>query len=138
MSSLNQCQFIGNLGRDPEVRHTQAGAKIVHLNLAVSERWKSREGTQHERTTWVPVVIFNEKLGEIAERYLKKGDKCFVSGQFQTRKWTDQQGQERYSTEIVMSQFNGQLVLLGGRSGGTSPDAAQAGPSHGLDDDIPF
>lgn len=118
---LNRCEFIGNLGRDPEVRNTQAGKKVVTLNLAVTEKWKDQSGERKERTEWVRVVIFNEGIGGVAERYLSKGSRCYVSGQMATRKWTDQSGAEKYTTEIVLSQFDGKLVLLDGRdSGGDS------------------
>lgn len=143
---LNRCDFIGNLGADPEIRHTQAGDKVVSFRLAVSEKWKDRNGERQERTTWVPVVIWNEKLGEVAERYLSKGSRCFVSGAFVTRKWTDQSGQEKYSTEIVLQRFRGELVLLGGRDeGGQAPERdyserrkAERGIADDLDEDLPF
>ena len=140
---LNRCDFIGNLGRDPEVRSTQSGQKIVNLNLAVSEKWRDASGEQKERTEWVRVVIWNEKLGEIAEKYLTKGSRCYVSGQLHTRKWTDQSGAEKYSTEIVLQRFNGTLVLLGGgeKSGGDYGQREaykSSGGGGALDDEIPF
>jgi single-strand DNA-binding protein len=113
--SVNKVVLIGNLGRDPEVRHTQDGQKIVHLAVATSERWRDRaSGEQRDRTEWHRVVIFNERLGEVAERYLSKGRSVYLEGQLQTRKWTDQSGQERYTTEVVLQRFRGELVLLGG------------------------
>ncbi len=125
--SVNKVILVGNLGRDPEVRYTQDGQKIVHLAVATSERWRDRNtGENRERTEWHRVVIFNERLGEVAEKYLSKGRSVYLEGQMQTRKWTDQSGQERYSTEVVLQRFRGELVLLGGR------DDVSAGPS---DDD---
>ena len=159
--SVNKVILVGNLGRDPEVRHTQDGTKIVHLSVATSERWRDRSsGENRERTEWHRVVIFNERLGEIAEKYLAKGRTVYLEGQLQTRKWTDQSGQERYTTEVVLQRFRGELTLLGGRGddagfGGGSPDddEGRGGPSGGgggggggrkssgfddLDDEIPF
>jgi single-strand DNA-binding protein len=117
--SVNKVILVGNLGRDPEVRHTQDGQKIVHLAIATSERWRDRSsGENRERTEWHRVVIFNERLGEVAEKYLAKGRSVYLEGQIQTRKWTDQSGQERYTTEVVLQRFRGELVLLGGRDEG--------------------
>ena len=114
--SVNKVILVGNLGRDPEVRHTQNNQKVVNLRIATSERWRDRQsGESKERTEWHSVVIFNENLADIAERYLRKGSSVYVEGQLQTRKWTDQSGQERYSTEVVLSRFKGELTLLGGR-----------------------
>jgi single-strand DNA-binding protein len=121
--SVNKVILVGNLGRDPEVRHTQDGSKIVHLAIATSERWRDRtSGENRERTEWHRVVIFNERLGEVAEKYLSKGRSVYLEGQLQTRKWQDQSGQERYSTEVVLQRFRGELVLLGGRDEGSLPD----------------
>ena len=162
--SINKVILVGNLGRDPEVRTTQDGSKIVNLSLATSERWKDRNsGEQRERTEWHRVVIFNENLGRIAEQYLRKGSNCYIEGQLQTRKWTDQQGSEKYTTEVVLQRYRGELTLLGGRGesamgdGGFGDDpnsyspksADSARSSSGstppplrdtsdLDDDIPF
>jgi single-strand DNA-binding protein len=119
MAGVNKVIILGRLGRDPEVRNFQNGGKVVNLRLATSERYKDREGNQQERTEWHSVAIFNEKLGEIAERYLKKGSEVYVEGQLETRKWQDQSGQDRYSTEIVLRQFRGELALIGGRSSGS-------------------
>ena len=117
--SVNKVILVGNLGRDPEVRHTQDGNKIVHLAIATSERWRDRNsGENRERTEWHRVVIFNERLGEVAEKYLSKGRSVYLEGQLQTRKWQDQSGQERYTTEVVLQRFRGELVLLGGRDEG--------------------
>jgi single-strand DNA-binding protein len=110
---------VGNLGKDPEVRSTQDGSKIVNLTLATSETWNDRaSGERKERTEWHRIVIFNDRVADVAERFLKKGAKIYVEGSLQTRKWTDQQGQERYTTEVVIGRFNGQLTMLDGRSGG--------------------
>ncbi len=152
--SVNKVILVGNLGRDPEVRYTQDNRKIVHLTVATSERWKDRgTGEARERTEWHRVVIFNENLADVAERYLSKGRSVYIEGQLQTRKWTDQNGQERYTTEIVLQRFRGELVLLGGRGeggGDALPDAegaldrpaparrAAAPREEDLDDDIPF
>ncbi|MBV8094572.1 MAG: single-stranded DNA-binding protein, partial [Acetobacteraceae bacterium] len=118
--SVNKVILVGNLGRDPEVRNTQDGQKIVTLNLATSETWNDRSsGERKERTEWHRVVIFNDRIGDVAERYLRKGRKVFIEGSLQTRKWTDQSGQERYTTEVVIGRFKGELVLLDrGEEGG--------------------
>jgi single-strand DNA-binding protein len=129
--SVNKVILVGNLGRDPEVRHTQDGQKIVHLALATSERWRDRStGEQRDRTEWHRVVIFNERLGEVAEKYLSKGRQVYIEGQLQSRKWTDQSGQERYTTEVVLQRFRGELTLLGGRGEDTG-----AGPADEPQDD---
>ena len=112
--SVNKVILVGNLGRDPEVRSTQTGNRIVNLSIATSERWKDRStGEPRERTEWHRVVVFNDALGRIAEQYLKKGSTCYIEGQLQTRKWTDDQGSEKYSTEVVLQQYRGALTLLG-------------------------
>lgn len=115
--SVNKVTLIGNLGRDPEIRAMQNGDKIVQINIATSDRWKDKNtGEQRERTEWHRVVIFNEALGKIAEQYLKKGSTVYIEGQLQTRKWTDQQsGQEKYTTEVVLQRYRGELTLLGSR-----------------------
>jgi single-strand DNA-binding protein len=164
--SVNKVILVGNLGRDPEVRQTQDGTKIVHLAIATSERWRDRNsGEQRERTEWHRVVIFNDRLADVAERYLSKGRQVYLEGQLQTRKWTDQSGQERYTTEVVLQRFRGELTLLGGRgedvggggggggfdeggyqggggsrSGAGGGGGSVGGPSGGddLDDEIPF
>ena len=131
--SVNKVILIGNLGRDPEVRHTNDGMPIVNLSVATSEQWRDRtSGERRERTEWHRVVIFNERLGEVAQKYLHKGSKVYLEGQLQTRKWTDQQGQERYSTEVVMQRFRGELTMLdsrgeGGGGGGGGYDAPGGG-----------
>lgn len=120
--SVNKVILVGNLGRDPEVRNTQTGGKIVNLALATSETWNDRaSGERKERTEWHRVVVFNERLGDFAEKYLRKGSKIYVEGALQTRKWTDQGGQERYTTEVVLQTFRGELVSLDSRSGGGDP-----------------
>jgi single-strand DNA-binding protein len=117
--SVNKVILVGNLGRDPEVRNTQDGNKIVNLALATSETWNDKaSGERKEKTEWHRVVIFNDRVADVAERFLKKGAKIYVEGALQTRKWTDQGGQERYTTEVVIGRFNGQLTMLDGRSGG--------------------
>ena len=131
--SVNKVILVGNLGRDPEVRHTQNNQKVVNMRIATSERWRDRQsGENKERTEWHSVVIFNENLADIAERYLRKGSSVYVEGQLQTRKWTDQSGQERYTTEVVLSRFKGELTLLGGRGEGGGD--AMSGPSDYGDD----
>ena len=153
--SVNKVILVGNLGRDPEVRNTQDGSRIVHLSVATSDRWRDRQsGEQRERTEWHRVVIFNDKLGEIAERYLRKGSKVYVEGALQTRKWTGNDNQERYTTEVILQRFRGELTLLDGRGeggamdrdagsgyggGGSRPDSGPPGAlDTALDDDIPF
>jgi single-strand DNA-binding protein len=163
--SVNKVILVGNLGRDPELRSTQDGMRIANLAVATSESWRDRtSGERRERTEWHRVVIFNERLAEIAEKYLKKGAKVYLEGALQTRKWTDQGGQERYTTEIVLQRFRGELTMLdsarGAGGGGPAMDAdfddgysdaapARSGPASSgrsaarkpvddLDDDIPF
>jgi single-strand DNA-binding protein len=160
--SVNKVILVGNLGRDPEVRHTQDGSKIVHLSVATSETWKDRSsGDRKERTEWHRVVIFNDRVGEIAERHLRKGSKVYLEGALQTRKWTGQDGQERYTTEVVLGRFRGELTLLdargersggygggdqayepmgagSGAGGGRTGRADPAGPPPDFDDEIPF
>lgn len=155
--SVNKVILVGNLGRDPEVRHTQDGSPIVNLSVATSESWRDRSsGERRERTEWHRVVIFNDKLGEIAQKYLRKGSKIYLEGQLQTRKWTDQSGQDKYSTEVVLNKFRGELTMLdtrGGEGGGVGdyggggaqsyqPEPQGGGGSGGggadLDDEIPF
>ena len=116
--SLNKVMLIGNLGADPEVRSFQNGGKVANLRIATSERWKDRDGNQQEKTEWHTVAIFSEGLVRVVESYLKKGSKVFVEGQLQTRKWQDQNGQDRYSTEVVLRGFNGTLTMLDGRGEG--------------------
>ena len=157
--SVNKVILVGNLGRDPEVRFSQSGAKIVNMSVATSESWKDKEtGERKERTEWHRVVIFNDRIGDVAEKYLKKGSKVYLEGQLRTRKWTDKSGQEKYSTEVVIERFRGELTLLdskgGGGGAGAEPPAddppeaggAPAGGGKGgkkggrgeLDDEIPF
>ena len=127
--SVNKVILVGNLGKDPEVRNTQDGSKIVNLTVATSETWNDRaSGERKEKTEWHRVVIFNDRIGEVAEKYLKKGAKVYIEGALQTRKWTDQSGAERYSTEVVIGRFNGQLTMLDARSGGEAPAQARAEP----------
>ena len=117
--SVNKVILVGNLGRDPEVRSMQDGRSMVNMSVATSETWRDRQsGERKERTEWHRVVIFNEKLAEVAQKFVKKGSKVYVEGQLSTRKWTDQSGQERYTTEVVIPRFGGALTMLDGRSGG--------------------
>ena len=118
--SVNKVIIVGNLGRDPEVRSFQNGGKVVNLRIATSETWRDKQsGERKERTEWHSVAIFNEALGKIAEQYLKKGSTVYIEGQLETRKWQDQSGQDKYTTEIVLRPYNGNLTLLGGRDGGS-------------------
>ena len=116
--SLNKVMLIGNLGQDPEVRSFQNGGKVCNLRIATSETWKDKEGQRQEKTEWHTVAIFSEGLVRVCENYLKKGSKVYIEGQLQTRKWQDQNGQDRYSTEVVLRGFNGTLVMLDGRGEG--------------------
>lgn len=145
--SINKVILVGNLGKDPEVRKTQDGKSIVNFSLATSETWKDRNtGERRERTEWHRVVVFNEGLARIAEQYLRKGSKVYVEGQLQTRKWTDQSGQEKYTTEVVLQGFNCALTMLDGRREGAGGDFGggresvpqSGGQSFELDDEIPF
>lgn len=157
MASVNKVILVGNLGRDPESRSFQNGGKVVNLRVATSESWKDRNsGERKEKVEWHSVAIFNEGLANIAERYLRKGSKVYLEGQLQTRKWQDQQGADRYATEVVLNGFAAKLVLLdgaggngsaGGQGGGgrssTASGSGGAGASGGgfhddLDDDVPF
>jgi single-strand DNA-binding protein len=159
--SLNKVQLIGNLGKDPEIRTLNSGEKVATLRIATSETWRDKmSGEKRERTEWHQVVIFNEQLAKVAENYLRKGAKVYVEGQLQTRKWTDQSGQEKYTTEIVLQRFRGELQMLDGRGqgggegledrsygggddfGGGAKKRVSDGPkekfSADLDDEIPF
>src|SRR5688572_11093257 len=119
--SVNKVILVGNLGRDPEVRRLGSGEPVVNLRIATSETWKDKaSGERKEKTEWHSVVIFNENLARVAEQYLKKGSKVYLEGQLQTRKWTDQQGVEKYSTEVVLQRFRGELTILDSRGGGSS------------------
>jgi len=161
--SVNKVILVGNLGRDPEIRSTQDGTKVANLSLATSESWRDKNtGERKERTEWHRVVIFNERLVDVVEKYVKKGSKLYIEGALQTRKWTDNAGVEKYSTEVVLQRFRGELTMLDGRSGGggggiggSSPDDMGSGGSGSgggmggsgrssgggagdLDDEIPF
>lgn len=142
--SLNKVLLIGNLGADPDIRTMQSGDKIANLSVATSETWRDKQsGERREKTEWHRVVIFNEHLVKVAEDYLKKGAKVYLEGQLQTRKWQDQSGQDRYSTEIVLQRYRGELTMLDGRSEGQGQDqqdrsgSVSARPGD-IDDDIPF
>jgi len=157
MAGVNKVILVGNLGDDPEARSLNNGGEVVNLRVATSENWKDKDGNRQERTEWHRVVIFNENLGRVAKSYLKKGSKIYLEGQIQTRKWQGQDGQDRYSTEIVLQRFRGELVLLDSKgSGGGSYGGDQGGGDYGggqraqpqgrpqpafdsdLDDDVPF
>jgi len=163
--SVNKVILIGNLGRDPEIRSFANGGRVANLSVATSETWRDKQsGERKERTEWHRVAIFNERLVELAEKYLRKGSKIYLEGQLETRKWTDQSGAEKYTTEVVLRQFRGELTMLDGRAGGAGggmgggpegPDDFESGGGNGgggsprggssapprksgLDDDIPF
>ena len=161
--SVNKVILVGNLGADPEARSLGSGGEVVNLRLATTETWNDRDGNRQERTEWHRIVIFNENLGKVAKQYARKGSKVYIEGQLQTRKWQDQSGQDKYSTEVVLQRFRGELQLLdrreggaggsssssgwgdeepaigGGRGGGArAPAPAQTGFSDDLDDDVPF
>jgi len=151
MSSLNKVQLIGNLGLDPEVRSFQNGGKVCNLSVATSEQWKDRNtGERREKTEWHRVAIFSEPLARIAEQYLRKGSKVYLEGQLETRKWQDQSGQDRYSTEVVLRPYKGEIVMLDGKPGGEQErdHGSSLGGRHDhsappagwndLDDEIPF
>ena len=126
--SVNKVILVGNLGRDPEVKSMQDGRSMVNMSVATSDTWRDRQsGERKERTEWHRVVIFNDKLAEVAQKYLKKGAKVYLEGQLTTRKWTDQSGQERYTTEVVVPRFGGTLTMLDGRGGGGADAGAGAG-----------
>lgn len=128
MAGVNKVILVGNLGADPESRSLNSGGEVVNMRVATSEQWKDREGNRQERTEWHNVVIFNENLGRVAKSYLRKGSKVYLEGQIQTRKWTDQSGSDRYTTEVVLQRFRGELVLLDSRGGGGG------GGDYGADD----
>ena len=163
MAGVNKVILVGNLGADPEARSLNNGGEVVNMRIATSEQWKDRDGNRQERTEWHNVVIFNENLGRVAKNYLRKGSKVYLEGQIQTRKWTDQSGNDRYTTEIVLQRFRGELVLLDSREGagsgrsafgggdeyddfgggGSAPARTQSRPQPAafdtdLDDDVPF
>lgn len=135
--SVNKVIIVGNLGADPEVRRAQSGDTIINLRIATSESWRDKNsGERKEKTEWHNVVIFNDNLAKVAEQYLKKGMKVYVEGQLQTRKWQDQQGQDRYTTEIVLQKFRGELQILDGRGNEKAPEPKQK--SQERDDEWPF
>ncbi len=159
MAGVNKVILVGNLGADPEARALNNGGEVVNIRVATSEQWKDRDGNRQERTEWHNVVIFNENLGRVAKNYLRKGSKVYLEGQIQTRKWTDQSGNDRYTTEVVLQKFRGELVLLDSRegaggsrgafnedfddAGGGAPQRTQSRPQPAafdtdLDDDVPF
>ena len=160
MAGVNKVILVGNLGADPDARTLNSGGEVVNMRVATSESWKDRDGNRQERTEWHNVVIFNENLGRVAKSYLRKGSKVYLEGQLQTRKWQDQSGNDKYTTEIVLQRFRGELVLLDSREGGgggrgsfnEDEDFGGSGPAPArnqsrpqpaafdtdLDDDVPF
>ena len=149
MAGVNKVILVGNLGKDPEVRRMTSGEPVVNLSVATSESWRDKaSGERKERTEWHRVVIFNENLAKVAEQYLRKGSKVYLEGQLSTRKWTDKDGAEKYSTEVVLNRFRGELVMLDGRSegggGGGSTGRSGSGEAPAsfdrgdMDDEIPF
>ena len=144
--SVNKVILVGNLGKDPEVRRMTSGDPVVNLSVATSESWRDKaSGERKEKTEWHRVVIFNKNLAEVAEKYLRKGSKVYVEGQLQTRKWTDKDGAEKYSTEVVLQNFRGELTMLdgrGGEGGGGGGRGASETPASfqrdEMDDEIPF
>jgi single-strand DNA-binding protein len=129
--SVNKVILVGNLGRDPEVRRLNDGNPVVNLRIATSETWKDKaSGERKEKTEWHSVVIFNENLARVAEQYLKKGSKVYIEGQLQTRKWQDQQGVEKYTTEVVLQRFRGELTILDSRGGGASSEYGDEEPGQ--------
>jgi single-strand DNA-binding protein len=161
MAGVNKVILVGNLGADPEARTLNSGGEVVNMRVATSESWKDRDGNRQERTEWHNVVIFNENLGRVAKNYLRKGSKVYLEGQLQTRKWQDQSGNDKYTTEVVLQRFRGELVLLDSRDGGgasrssfgedyddfggggsSAPARTQSRPQPAafddLDDDVPF
>ena len=160
MAGVNKVILVGNLGADPESRSFSNGGEVVNLRVATSETWKDRDGNRQEKTEWHQVAIFNENLGRVAKSYVRKGSKVYLEGQIQTRKWQDQSGNDRYSTEVVLQKFRGELVLLDAREGGGGGGSAFGGASSSddfgggasrpqsrpqpaafdtdLDDDVPF
>jgi len=139
--SLNKVTLIGNLGRDPEIRFMPDGARVASFSLATSDTWKDKTtGERKDRTEWHRIVVFNEKLAEVVEKYIRKGTKLYIEGQLQTRKWTDQNGIDKYTTEVVLGKFRGDLVILDPKkTEGESEDRTEEMPSDiPLNDDIPF
>jgi single-strand DNA-binding protein len=134
MAGVNKVILVGNLGQDPEARTFSNGGEVVNLRVATSESWKDRDGNRQERTEWHSVAIFNENLGRVAKNYLRKGSKVYLEGQLQTRKWQDQSGNDRYTTEIVLQKFRGELVLLDSREGGSGGGFGGGSGSYGDDD----
>ena len=147
--SVNKVTIVGNLGKDPEIRYLNDGAKVANLTVATSETWLDKaSGERKEKTEWHRVVIFNDKIAEVAEKYLKKGAKVYLEGQLQTRKWSDQSGIEKYTTEIVLGKYKGELTMLDSKGGSSSDNAfsggdfpmpfEETGAKKIIDDDVPF
>ncbi|MBP5161212.1 MAG: single-stranded DNA-binding protein [Alphaproteobacteria bacterium] len=147
--SINKVVLLGNLGRDPEIRHSNSGKKIASFSIATSETWKDSSNNRQERTEWHRIVVFNSSIADFVERFVKKGSKVYVEGSLQSRKWTDKDGQERFVTEIVVGQYKGELILLDprGENGEAAPAASSSGwdstpdaepPADAFSDEIPF
>lgn len=141
--SINKVILVGNLGADPEIKTMQSGDKVVNLSVATSETWRDKNtGERREKTEWHRVVVFNEHMVKVAEQYLKKGAKVYLEGALQTRKWQDQSGADRYSTEIVLQKYRGELTMLDGRQDGdqSAPQERSPAPASGgdIDEEIPF
>lgn len=137
--SVNKVILVGHLGADPELRRLNSGDQIANLRIATSESWRDRQtGERKDRTEWHSVVIFNENLAKVADQYLKKGSKVYIEGALQTRKWQDQNGNDRYSTEIVLQKFRGELQLLDSRNDGNSTSNQSSSATRDLDDEIPY
>lgn len=132
---LNQLQIIGNVGKDPEIRTTQSGSKVASFSVAVTEKWKDKTGAQKEKTQWIPVVIWNEGLVRVVESYVTKGMRLFIQGKWETRKWVDQSGSDRYSTECVLQGFDAKLIMLSSSGEKTTKHHV---PADDFDDDVPF
>lgn len=138
MSSVNKVIVIGNLGKDPEIRTMQSGSKIATMTVATSEKWKDKTtGEKKEKTEWHRIVVFNENLAKVAENYLKKGSKVYIEGQLETRKWTDNSGVEKYTTEVVLRPFHGEIVMLDSKGSDTT-ETTQTAPTETQEEGCPF
>lgn len=135
MSSLNKASIIGNVGKDPDIRVTQSGSRIASFSIASTETWKDREGKRQERTEWIKIVVMNDALVGIIEKYVRKGSKLYIEGAIQTRKWTGDDGRDNYSTEVVLRQFNGQIILLDSKQG---ESVGNVNSDDYLNDEVPF
>lgn len=141
MSSLNKVTLIGRVGKDPEINTSKAGKKLASLSLATSEHWKDKQGQKQEKTEWHNIVVYNENLAKIIESYVRKGSQIYIEGQLQTRKWQDKEGKDRYTTEVVLQDFRGQIILLDSKSSNAPVAQSSNTNVYGIDDDsseIPF